>query len=146
MRIRPKSDYLHTASWEQLYALGEFWQKDLEFYQDEMRFYHDLIDKYFMWLMEDPNIEKVQTLIRQLRKMHEKGIELTDQVNKHQAQIEQLMENAFSHDDQKFREDHSHLEDEITEFVEELRTLKKEVFSITESVIESEKLSHLLNK
>lgn len=146
MRIRPKSDYLHTASWEQLYALGEFWQNELAFYQDEMTFFHDLIDKYFMWLMEEPNIEKVQTLIRQLRKSHEKSVELIQKVNKHQMHFEELMENAFSHDEQKFREEHAQLEDEISAFVEGARNLKKEVFSVTENVMENERLKHLLDK
>jgi hypothetical protein len=55
-----------------------------------------------------------------------------------------LIENPFSSDGQKSKDEHDELELAIAEFVKGFRQLKKEIFQLTESVMESEKISHLL--
>lgn len=143
MRIRPKSDYLQTASWENIYVLSEHWQSDLYFFRDEIRFLDTLFSKYFIWMTKEENISKIQNLVTQLEGLKKKNEELSNQLNTQFSHITLLMENAFSHDDQKFRDEHEKLEENITKFFKDFRALKKEVFEIMEHVLESEKLKHL---
>jgi hypothetical protein len=69
LRIRPKSDYIGTANWQQLYALTEHWKSDMEFYKYEIQFLKQLINKYFIWLVEDERINKIRVLVNILRGM-----------------------------------------------------------------------------
>ncbi len=144
LRIRPKSDYLHKASFENLYILTEHWKSDIDFYRDELRFLHTLIDKYFIWMIKEGNISKVQSLSNKLSKIIDQKKELFNTINKHLLHLEELIENSFSHDEKMFRDEHEILEDEFTEFVKNFKVLKKEIFAITEHVIEDEKLQYLL--
>ena len=144
MRIRPKSDYLNTASWDSLYVLTEHWQKDVDFYKDELRFMSGLISKYFIWMTKDENISKVQKIVVSLKTIENQLKEMDDKLKKHLKSIGLLMENAFSHDEQEFRDEHVQLEEDLVEFMNDYKKLKRDVFTITEHVMESEKLQHLL--
>jgi hypothetical protein len=144
LRIRPKSDFLHKASVEQLYILTEHWKSDIEFYGDESRFLHRLINKYFIWLIKDGNINNVQYLSNKLDKMIKQKKEIYKRINKHLRHFEEIIGNSFSHDENKFRDEHEILEDQISEFVKGFWKLKKEIFSVTEHVIEEEKIKHLI--
>lgn len=144
MRIRPKSDYLKTASWDQLYVLTEHWKSNLDFYTDELRFLNKLVSKYFIWMTKEDNISNVQKMVVELKSLQKELEEVKTTVKKHMEHIGLFMENPFSHDEQKFRDEHVLLEDTIAEFVNSFKKAKREVFQITEHVIESEKLQHLL--
>lgn len=146
LSIRPKSDYLHTADWQQLYVLTEHWQKDMEFYKDELRFLYKLVDKYFIWLVDDEHIRMVQNIVNEIRLDERKGNEIREAIKLHLRHLESLMQNAFSQDEQKFRDEHSELEDALAQYAKDFRDIKKTVFQATELVMESEKLGHLLER
>lgn len=144
MRLRPKSDYMHTASYESLYALTEHWQSDIQFYQDEMRFLNDLISKYFIWLIREDNVESVRGMAVKIVQLETRFDDLTDRVTEHLGKLELLIENPFVHDEQVFRNEHAALEDDLEDLINEFKVLKKGIFTITEYVIDNERLHHLL--
>ena len=144
-RTRPNNDYLYTANWNEVYVLTEHWKSDMAFVADELHFLDDLISKYFIWLTAEENVSKVQELVAQVHKLKERRNELEANINRHLMHIEELMENAFSHDEHQFRDEHVKLEEEMTRLTNDFKNLKKQVFEVTENVIESEKLEHLLN-
>lgn len=146
LRIRPKSDYMHQANLQELYILTEHWQADVRFYKDELRFLRDLVDKYFMWLIEKEHIDNLQEKAGRLLNADKQCDELAQKITKHLTHLNELQQNAFSHDEQQFRNEHGKLEDEIADFAKLFRDLKKDVFKITEEVLESEKLKHLLTE
>lgn len=144
LRMRPKSDYMHTASLDELYVLTEHWKNELDFFKDEIHFLKDLIGKYFIMLTKQESIDKVQEDVGRLHNLTVRVDALEDKCKKHMDQIEQLQENPFSHDEQKFRNDHLLLEEELAKFVNDARDEKRVLFKVTEHVIEDEKLQHLL--
>ncbi len=145
LRVRPKSDYLHRASWSELYTLAKHWQSDMDFYRDEIRFLYRLTDKYFIWLIRDENLGHVQASTSQLSEAEAQQKELIQKINQHLGHLARLMESTLSHDEQQqFRGEHARLENLITDFAQSFKELKKEVFAITEHVIEEEKLKRLL--
>jgi hypothetical protein len=143
-KIKSKSEYLYNASWEDLYFSTEQWKSDIEFYRDETMFLRNLINKYFILLIEDGNIEKVQNISNKLSIAIKKKKNIYKLINKHLVHIEELIENAFSHDEKKFRDEHLNISDQISEFVKNFKMLKREIFILTEHVIENEKIKHLL--
>lgn len=145
LRIRPKSDYIHTATWQELYLLTKHWKSDIKFSNFEVNFFKGLIDKYFDWLTDNENINQVQHLVNILKHLANE-LEIIDKdITKHLNYIRLFIENEFSHDEQVFRAEHIILEDKLVVFNKALRETKREVFALTEKVIDNEKSEHLLD-
>jgi hypothetical protein len=144
-RIRPKNDYLHTASWEDIYALSEHWLADLEFFKDELNFLDTLVGKYFLLMIKKESVDKIHTIATNISGLLKEQKVLNEKINKHLKDLSLLMENAFNTSEQWFRNDHVELEERLTEFTINFRNIKREIFKITEGVLENQKLQHLLN-
>ena len=140
LRLRPKTDYLRTAAWEQLYILTEHWHSDMGFYLDELRFFHKLVDKYFMWITIDENRTKAEAIAIDIHKTEQEAIWLKDSIEKHLKHISDLVKHRRARDDSEFREEHILLEDHMVNFVKLFRKLKGEVFAVTEFIMETEEL------
>ena len=145
LRIRPKSDYLHTATWQELYFLTKHWKSDIIFSKFEINFFKGLIDKYFIWITDKDNINEVQHVMNILKHL-DNELEFIDKaITKHLNYIRLFIENEFSHDKQEFRIEHIALEDKLAGFTKALRETKREVFAISEKVIVGEKSEHLID-
>lgn len=64
--------------------------------------------------------------------------------NEHLHHLAELIDNPFAYDSQQFRTEHEQLEDDLAHFVKRFRENRKEIFKITEYVMETEKLTQLL--
>ena len=62
LRIRPRSNYLHSANWRELYLLTKHWKSDIKFANYEINFFKGLVDKYFIWVKDKDQITQVQHL------------------------------------------------------------------------------------
>jgi hypothetical protein len=144
-RNRPKDNYIHEANWQQLYLLTENWKSDLLFYKDDLRFLHHLIDRYFLWISKKENIDMVSEIEVNLLKVDKQCASLLERTNKHLHHLAQLIDDSFKHDSHHFRTEHELLEDELVQFVKDFRKNRKEVFAITEYIIEGEELVRQLN-
>lgn len=127
-------------------VISQNWQSDLVFFNLELRFLRSLIDKYFIWLVEDANINRTREASAALLKLEKERLALEGKVSIHLKHLADLMTNPFTYDSQKIREDHGELEDLVMGFVKEFRKTKKEIFSLTEVVIETEKVKHLITR
>lgn len=144
LRFRPKDEYIKTANWEQLYVLAEKWKSDFEFYKFEHSFLKKLLDKYFIWISDDNNVLHVEKLASQIDKLELKRYLLNLQTIKHLRHIEEIIENEFAYNAQEFRDEHAELEEEIVAFNKEFKFLKKEVYRVTEYILESENIANHL--
>ena len=138
-RSRPKANYINEADWQELYVLTEHWKSDLSFYSDDLKFLHDLIDKYFIWISKKENIDMVREIEVGLNNMDNQCGSLLDRANKHLHHLTELIDNPFAYDSHKFRAEHEQLEDDLTSFVKDFRKNRKEVFTITKYIIDTEK-------
>jgi hypothetical protein len=127
-RLRPKSDYLMLAPWEELYRLTEQWKKDLLFYKDELTFLDKLLTLYGE--RSNPDTAKSRDLnndaITQLRSL----IKQTDQ---HLAHLGKIIKQADNSEDLLFREEHNVLEDNINAFLESFQQQKRNLFRVVEN-------------
>jgi len=144
MRIRPKSDYLHQADLKALYVLTEHWKSDISFFRDELRFLKNLVDKYFIWLINDDNIRETQSVVNDLSAAGKELQKVSIGIEEHLHQLEKLMENSFPHDEQVFRDEHAELEDAMADITQVFRLLKMQVFELTERIMQEEKIRQLL--
>ncbi|HMB61722.1 MAG TPA: hypothetical protein VKN36_01520 [Eudoraea sp.] len=138
-------DNLKNSSWEELYVLTEHWTSDLEFYRDDLRFLHHLTEKYFMWISKSENLEVVRELKNGLFNLKVTVNDLLDKVREHRIQVGQMVENLNKVDASIIQSHHEHLEEGIREFVKSFRANRKEVFKITEYIIDSERLEQIMD-
>lgn len=144
-RNRPKDNYINEADWQKLYILTEHWKSDLKFYKADLWFLHHLIKNYFMWLTKDENIETVKAIDVNLLKVETQCRLLLDRTHKHLHHLAELMDNPFAYDSHKFRAEHEILEDDLVQFIKDFRKNRKEVFKISEHIIEGEELVRQLH-
>jgi hypothetical protein len=137
-RNRPNGNYLFNANWEELYILTKYWKSDLLFYKDDLNFLNNLIDKYLIWITNEKDSEAVRKIDNGILETTKKCTDLLQRIDKHLTDLANLMEEPFKYDTKQFRTEHQQLEDDITNFVKMFRTNRKEVFEVTEHIIESE--------
>ena len=138
------ADFLQNGPWDELYVLTKYWNSDLEFYRDDLRFLHRLIDKYFVWIVKTENLERVNKLKKELSDLKKKGKDLLAKVGKHSIQLGYLVEEPNKPDAGIVITEHEHLEEEMSQFVQSFRENRRDVFAITEYIIDSEKLASLV--
>lgn len=143
-RNGPKGEYSKEGPWQEIYVLTERWKLDLQFYKDDLRFLHHLIDKYLIWITKTENLDLVREIKVNLSETVKKCKDLLDKVGKHLIQVGYLVEKPNEKDAGIFKMEHEHLEDEMIDFVKSFRENRKEVFAITEYIMDSEKLINIL--
>ncbi|MBU2903933.1 hypothetical protein KO529_03980 [Arenibacter algicola] len=137
--------FVEDGPWSELYVLTEHWKSDLEFYKDDLRFLHHLIDKYFMWITKPENLDMVKELKVGLFDLKNKCQDLLKKVGRHGTHLGQMVEDYNKADASIIRTEHEHLEEEVANFVTLFRSNRKEVFAITEFIIDSESLANLMD-
>ena len=137
-RNRPKDQYIHEADWQQLYVLTEQWKSDLSFYNDDLKFLHHLIDKYFMWISKKEHIDMVREIEVGLLKIDDQCWTLLQRATKHLHHLAELIDNPFAYDSHKFRREQEQLENDIATFVKDFRSNRKEVFTVTDYLMDAE--------
>ena len=130
--------------WQEMYILSEHWRSDLEFYKDDLLFLHHLVDKYFIWITKSENLELVKEIMIQIRSLEKLCGELIGGVKEHMHQLAQFANETPEQSLTEITEEHIVLETSIYNFVKDFRANRKEVFRITEYVIDSEELTNLL--
>jgi hypothetical protein len=137
-RNRPNDQYIYEADWQQLYVLTEHWKSDLSFFEEDLKFLRHLIDKYFMWISNKEHIDMVREIEVGLLKTDEQCESLIHRVNTHLHHLAELIDNPFAYDSHKFRTEHAQLEDDIAAFVKDFRSNRKEVFTVTDYLMDKE--------
>jgi hypothetical protein len=138
LSLRPKGNFTWTAEYRELYILSENWQSDLQFYKDDLHFLYHLIDKYFVWLINEDNLGEMRNLSSRLSETSRNCDRLLEKTSKHLTHLSELIDDPFKYDSHKFRSEHEELENEITSFVKKFREIKKETFIDIEPIIEKE--------
>lgn len=129
-----------------LFAITKHWVSDLQFFDDELAFFRNLIDKYFLWLIGEKNIEDTRLVTTALVKLENQRLILEQNVSQHLHHLANLLENPFPHDAQECKVEHAALENSMAAFMKDFRNIKKEVFKVSEHAIVSEKARHLLGR
>jgi len=146
LRLRPHSNYLITAPWQELYLLTKRWKSDLTFYNYEINFFIGLVDKNFIWITDKENIIQVQHLVNILKHLSKEREILDRNITKHLNYLRLFLKNEYSHDQQLFRADHIDLENKLVLFSKSLRATKKDVFTISEQILYKENPESLIDQ
>jgi len=138
-RRRPKGNYIQDASWKDLYNLAESWKNDIEFHLFEVDFFECLIETHFIKLLLLQNLDELRELQRDLFETRKRCKHIIQHIKTHLDHIVDIMDEPFCYNVVDFRADNEQLEDEASEFIASLKTVRYTVFKMTKSVLESEK-------
>jgi hypothetical protein len=96
-------------------------------------------------LVEEENINKTRLMTIHVINLEKQRLSLEERLGKHVHLLSTLVENPLPekkpHD---YKDEHGQLEMGMSEFLKDFRKVKKEVFQLTEEVMETEKARHLL--
>lgn len=137
-RIRPRDNYIQNTAWQELYALTEHWKSDMLFYRDDLKFLHHLLDRYFIWITKDENIEAVKSVGNKILADTKICKSMLKKIDKHLSHLASIIAEPFKYDSKIFRKEHQVLEDEISWFIKSVRKDRKHVFAVTKHFIDSE--------
>ena len=146
LRIRPKSNYLQTATWQELYLLTKHWKSDIKFANYEINFFMGLVDKYFIWVKDKDQIVQVQHLSNISEHLSSELENIDKAITKHLNYIRLFINSNISRDEEAFRVEHAMLEDKIVGFMNALRETKREIFNLTEEMLNNEKTNQLIDQ
>ena len=141
-KMNPYND--KQPDWQELYVLTEHWRSDLEFYKDDLLFLHHLVDKYFIWITKSENLELVKEIMVQIQSLEKQCRSLMEGVKEHMHNLAQLANESNKQSLSEITDEHVVLETTIYNFVKDFRANRKEVFRITEYIIDSEELTNIL--
>ena len=138
LKRKSKTDFNWEAQWQQLYILSEHSYSDLHFYKDDLRFLYALIEKYFMKLNHNGNLDEMREIAKELSEENKACEELLDKTALHLKQLAGLIDAPYKYDSHHVRDEHEKLNNEIEDFIIKFRKNKKEIFGITEKVMKKE--------
>ncbi|MBT8187976.1 MAG: hypothetical protein KJO73_09830 [Croceitalea sp.] len=133
------------TKWRELYVLTEHWKSDLLFYKDDLRFLHHLLDKYVIWITKEENLELVKGLQKSLHELKLVVESLLEQIAEHQKNLGLLVTLANIYKEKEANETHAQLEERFATFVKDFRENRKELFRLSDYIIDSEEMANIFN-
>lgn len=130
----------HPGNWEKMYVLVRYWRSDLEFYLEDLNFLTKLVKKYSIWVKRTDNSEEVEKMSAELQDIIRHGKALKAKLEEHQSKLAGLIDHK-SNNSEVTEIEHEALEKEISEFVKNFRANRRNVFKVSEKVLDSENLS-----
>ena len=126
-------------------AIVKQWKSDLEFYRDELHFITSLVNNYFIYLIDEKEFPSTSKLIRKLKERIHLCQELLQStliyISNIGSQLENEMDTVYSVDDKRFIK----LEIKTAVFDNALRSLKRDIFSISKTIMKHENMKRLLH-
>lgn len=141
----PSGSAYEDEIYQELYILSRHWKSDLEFYKDDLRFLHNLVDKYLIWITKKENLEIVNTIRKKEFSLGVQCANLLEEINKHLNEGALILKNSNTSPLGNYRKNHLSLENAMAQFVKEFRENRKEVFKVTEYIMDSEELGRILD-
>ena len=126
------------------FVFASHWKLDLDFYKDELKFLSNLLSKYFIYLIEDYDLESLNKLAGRLNETKNVCNELSEDITDYLSKIKLLMTNELSLDNFYQRREYIILETSLKIFIKSLKSLKRDIFTVTEEVLQHKKMLRLV--
>lgn len=139
--------FMETVGWQEMYKFCSHWRSDLAFLKDELRFLSHLVDRYFPALVSKHEAELVQSISAQLIDLSSLRNSLELRTEKDLQEImafAELEKEGGKTEAPEFRRDHGELEKRLYDFRKSVFAIKREIFALTEHILEEDKASKLL--
>ena len=142
----PNIKYIETKSPDELHVESLNWISELKFIKDEQKFLEDLLKSYTIQLLENQDFSKNREIINDLTKIRKSGENLLKKLINHENELLILVDGIDQIKKEKhYRFLHSTYLLEVTNYFNEYKDIKKEIFSAVKKIMKQEKQKRLLN-
>lgn len=125
----PGSAHLLGASLESLHEESLFWFEEISFWQNEMTFLYKLLNQRLP-LKPFPS-EKLAALEKELVDIQSSRLDTAKkEIVKHERALAVLLQNPFSNDAERFREEHQRLFTQMYTIYDEIKGFKAKVYTL----------------
>lgn len=119
---------------EDAYSALRHWRNSIEFMIDESRFFHDLLDKYFMQILDEIGMENGQKLVADLNLFTDNDLVRSEIKRK---ELEDLLDASNSTFSIQVRNALNDFSDYMRATESEFRMIKKSIFQLIHSILET---------
>ncbi len=124
------------------YKIAEQWKSDLEFYNDEVHFLASLVDKNFVYLIDEKEFPNTTKITNRLKETINVCQELLRSTLDYMVTVGSILEKDAADSVQDVG--HVKLEIKIAAFENSFKSLKREIFSMSKVIMKHEKMKRLL--
>lgn len=144
--IIPNLRYLESKRADELHIESLNWISELKFIKDEQHFLDELLKSYTLQLIEDPNYDETIKIIKHLSKVRKLGEKMLKTMINHENGLLILVDGIDQiSEEKKYRDLHSKYLKDITNYFNDYKETKKEIFSLIKRIMKHEKQRRLLN-
>ena len=115
---------------QRLYESGKNQLSDLVFLDDEMRFLKSLLYKYFLPMIYDYHVNRIQLIISRLSQLHLVKANVAKDLLIHQGHLNSNMKGLVFQSLDFLKLENERMEDEMKDLNRSFRNIKKEIFSV----------------
>lgn len=140
MGRKTADNYNHQADWQKMFLRTTTWKTDLLFYKQDLRFVQLVLNRYFGTGSDIKKVTIEPDKEINIEHLHRYCNTLIQETNYHIKELAVLIKDPFKHRYTDFQRENKYLKDDIANFAKTLRRLRKDVFHITEAVLENKQL------
>lgn len=144
--IMPDIKYIESKSPEELHVESLNWISELKFIKDEQHFLDELLKSYTLQLIEKQDFAKNKEMITRLSKLEKDGGKLLKKIINHENEILILVDGVDQIKEEKhYRFLHNTHLLEVTNYFNDYKDAKREIFDVVKKIMKDEKQKRLLN-
>lgn len=144
--IVPNLKFVESKNADELHVESLNWISELKFIKDEQYFLDDLLKSYTLQLIKEPKFDESNKVIAKLSTIRKEGEELLKKMINHENELLILVDGIDQiKEEKKYRFLHSKYLLEVTNYFNDYKEVKKEIYSIIKQIMKEEKQRRLLN-
>lgn len=144
-KIIPKQkSEVFMNSIEYLHHKTTSWISEIEFIRIEQDFLKELLAEYIIGLCDTHNFTKAKLLLNGINHEAVLGETLIESIKEHKVNLALLIENIYLKKENLFRDNHESLKNEVRNYFDNFKYIKKEVFELILLIMKKEKQQNLL--
>ena len=141
--INPK--YIEWRSPEEMHEIALTWISELKFIKDEQHFLDELLESFSLQMLSDKNFQKSKTVINGLSDKRKAIEPMLKKIINHHNKLTILMDGIDQLEKEKeYKEENRSLYLEVTEYLNEYKDVKRQVFDLIKTIMKHTKQKRLL--
>ncbi|TYP74249.1 hypothetical protein [Aquimarina intermedia] len=141
--INPK--YIEWRSPEEMHEIALTWISELKFIKDEQHFLDELLESFSLQMLSDKNFAKSKTVINGLSDKRKAIEPMLKKIINHHNKLTILMDGINQLEEEKeYKEENRSLYIEVTEYLNEYKAVKRQVFDLIKTIMKHNKQKRLL--
>jgi hypothetical protein len=138
-RYRPKDNYIHQASWNELVLLAKNAKSDLMFYNSDLKFLQKLIEVHYVKLLIYENTNEFKDLQNDIRVSVIQCEILLKRIPVFERHFRDLINESHTFDSDVLRSEFELFEDDYSHHLDTVKIIRLLTFRLLKSILEEEK-------